>query len=251
MRTAKPKRSLSPSARHRCSVQVSKRFREKRSRMMGGFGSGRSSGSGRSKAEDCRSLDVNRLHREGCLHPGWAGGWSWTVGGERVAWIGLRAEIDRLRLIYSVRIAGGDWEDVVETVGIVRVRCRYGGSRPFFCCPGVVSGRACGRRVAKLYGPGRYFLCRDCYRLAYSSQSEGALDRALRRANTIRQRLGGDPGLAAPFPDKPKGMWRHTYERLQEQIFEIEMQAEEAIEARLARVSQRINQSSRKRKFWT
>jgi hypothetical protein len=24
-------------------------------------------------------------------------------------------------------------------------------------------------RVAKLYAPGRYFLCRDCYRLAYAS----------------------------------------------------------------------------------
>jgi hypothetical protein len=218
---------------------------------MGGFGSGRPSGSGRSKVEDCRSLDVNRLHREGCLRAGWAGGWSWTRDGERVAWIGLRAEIDRLRLIYRVRIGGGGWEDVVESVGIVRIPCRHGGARPYFICPGVVRGRACGRRVAKLYGPGRYFLCRHCYRVAYSSQSEGAFDRALRRANTIRQRLGGDPGWAAPFPRRPKGMWRRTYERLCDRTFEIEMQAEDAIEARLVRVNQRIDQSSRKRKFWT
>jgi hypothetical protein len=39
--------------------------------------------------------------------------------------------------------------------------------RPYFVCPGVVNGTACGRRVAKLYGPGRYFVCRHCYRLAY------------------------------------------------------------------------------------
>lgn len=218
---------------------------------MGGLGSGRPSGSGRSRTEDCRSLDVNRLHREGCLHPGWAGGWSWTVDGERVAWIGLRAELDRLRLVYRVRIGGGDWEDIVESVHIARVPCGYGGARPYFFCPGVVNGKVCGGRVAKLYGPDRYFLCRHCYRLAYSSQSEGALDRALRRANTIRQRLGSDPGLASPFPDRPKGMWRRTYERLCDRTFEIEMRAEEAIEARLARVNQRINQSSRKRKFWT
>ena len=32
-----------------------------------------------------------------------------------------------------------------------------------FHLPGVVNGAICGRRVAKLYGAGRYFLCRDCY----------------------------------------------------------------------------------------
>ena len=32
---------------------------------MGGFGSGRPSGSGRDKVEDCRSIDVNRLHKRG------------------------------------------------------------------------------------------------------------------------------------------------------------------------------------------
>ena len=194
---------------------------------MGGFGSGRPNGSGRRTVESCRSIDVNRLHHEGCLRAGWAGAWQWDRDGENVASINLRAEADRLHLSHRVRIGGGEWEDVEETVRIVRVPCPFGGVRPYFICPGVVNGIACGRRVAKLHGPGRYFLCRHCYRLAHASQREGEGDRALRRANKIRQRLGGEPGMADPFPEKPKGMWRRTYECLREQACEAEMLADE------------------------
>ena len=208
---------------------------------MGGLGSGRPGGSGRSKVEACRSIDINRLHKTGCLGAGWSGGWEWTRDGERVAWINLRAEADRLQLSYRVRIGGGEWKDVEETVLIVRVPCRFGGTRPYFICPGVVNGVICGRRVAKLHGPGRYFLCRHCYRLAHASQNEGGWDRALRRANKIRQRLGGDPGLCSPFPGRPKGMWRRTYDRLQEQAFEAEMLADEAFAIGAERLLARIN----------
>ena len=217
---------------------------------MGGMGSGRPSYSGRDTVEACRSLDVNKLNRLGCLRPGWSGAWQWTRDGERVAFINLRSETDRVVLSYRYRYAGGDWQEVDEPVAIVRVPCRYGGSRPYFLCPGVVNGTACRRRVAKLYGPGRYFLCRHCYRLAYSSQSEGEWDRALRRANTIRMRLGGDPGMAAAFPDRPKGMWRRTYERLCHDAFEAEMVAEEAFVMRAGRLLARVDRSSNKKGFW-
>ena len=217
---------------------------------MGGLGSGRLSDGGRDKVEACRSIDVNRLYGEGCLRAGWMGGWQWTRDGEKVASISLFAGRDRLHLIYRLRIGGGEWEDVAEPIRVVRVPCRHGGARPYFICPGVVNGIACGRRVAKLYGPGRYFLCRHCYRLVHASQGEGRLDRALRRANTIRQRLGGDPGMAAPFPARPKGMWRRTYERLHRRTFEIEMRAEEAIDLHVAKLTARIERPNSKRSFW-
>src|SRR5262245_11227046 len=227
--------------------QVSKRFRKKWRHMMGGIGSGRQCGSERSTAEAARSIDANRLHRAGCLRAGWIGGWQWTRDGERTASINLRAENDRLHMTYRARIGGADWEDVAETVRIVRVCCRFGGTRPYFICPGVVNGIACGRRVAKLYGPGRYFLCRHCYRLAHASQREGAMDRALRRANRIRQRLGGEPGMAEPFPPKPKGMWRRTYERLHEKAFAAEMRADEAFALRAQRLLARIDNPTKSR----
>ena len=215
---------------------------------MGGFGSGRPSG--RCTVEACRSIDVNRLHREGRLRNGWMGGWQWTRDGEKVASINARTEQDRLRLTYRARVDGGEWEDVVETVRIVRIACRFGGARSYFICPGVVSGIACGRRVGKLYGPGRYFLCRHCCRLAHASQSEDKMDRTRRRANKIRQRLGGDPGMAEPFPPKPKGMWRRTYERLRERAFDAEMRADQAFLYRAERLLARIDNSKRKRSFW-
>ena len=218
---------------------------------MGGFGSGRPGGSGRDTVESCRSIDVNRLHKVGCLVPGWWGSWQWTRDGEKVASIILRAETDCLHLSYRARIGGSEWEDVEETVRIVRVPCRFGGSRPYFICPGVVNGVICGRRVAKLHGLGRYFLCRHCYRLAYASQSEGSWDRALRRANKIRQRLGGDPGMAAPFPERPKGMWRRTYERLRDEGFDAETQANEFFIIQAERLLTRLDKPKRQRNFWT
>ena len=108
-----------------------------------------------------------------------------------MAWINLRAEADHIVLSYRYRFNGGDWQDVEEPVGLVRVPCRLGGSRPYFLCPGVVNGVACGRRVAKLYGPGRYFLCRHCYGLTYTSQSEDNYGRKLRKANKIQYRPPG------------------------------------------------------------
>lgn len=55
---------------------------------------------------------------------------------------------------------------------LVWTRCHLGGARPWFRCNASVGGRACGRRVAKLYLRGHVFACRQCYGLAYASQSE-------------------------------------------------------------------------------
>ena len=217
---------------------------------MGGIGSGRPSYSGRDTVEACRSLDINKLNRLGCLRPGWSGGWQWTRDGERVAYIFLRSETDRVVLSYRYRFAGGDWQEVDEPVAIVRLPCRYGGSRPYFLCPGVVNGTACRRRVAMLYASGRYFLCRHCYRLAYSSQSESAWDRALRRANKIRMKLGGEPGMVSSFPERPKGMWRRTYLQLQNMVHEAELEANTAILMHLERLDSKVGRSQQRKGFW-
>jgi hypothetical protein len=57
--------------------------------------------------------------------------------------------------------------------------------------------------------------------------------------------------MASPLPDRPKGMWQRTYERLHKRTFETEMRAEEAMDFRLLALAGGIDLSQRKRTFWT
>lgn len=183
---------------------------------MGGYGSGRPGW--RPKVEDFRNIDVNRLRKAGLLKAGYSGGWKWTVDGVKVASISMRAETGRLVLIYRIRRDYEEWEDVEEPISLVETDCTYGGARPWFRCPGVRNGQWCARRVGKLYLGQRYFVCRHCLRLAYSSQSEEPMNRHNRRANKIRMALGGEPGTASLPPRKPKGMHWRTYWRKMDAI---------------------------------
>ena len=195
---------------------------------LGGFGSGRPS-SGRFTVESCPSLDVNRLHKAGRLRRGWVGSMEWTSQGEFLPSAKLGCQADGLRLSFRLRNRTGEFEEVGQTVRIVYLPCTYGGTRPYFVCPGVVDGRSCQRRVAKLYWPGRYFLCRHCYQLTYASQGEGRMHRGMRRANKICRLLGGDPDVTWEVPPKPKGMWRRTYDRLRHRMIQAEMGADQAL----------------------
>ena len=203
------------------------------------------------------SLDIDRLNPAGCLRPGYRGGWEWTRDGEQVASLRFWRDANGLVLSYRVRDHGGEWQDVEQPTPIVWMPCRFGGGRPYFVCPGVVNGIVCSCWVTKLYGAGRYFLCRHCYRLAYASQREDRYDRALRRANKIRVRLGGEPGVASAFPTRPKGMNRETYERLQSAALNAEIQAEERLTHLLARLQRGGRRGGRRstgrprKEFWT
>ncbi len=171
--------------------------------------------------EKCRSLDVRRLYREGLLKSGYCFSWRWSRAGHDVASISAFVYRDRVVLSYRHRSGlGAEWEDVEEPVPLEWTPCNFGGERPWFICPGA----GCGRRVAVLYGPGRYFLCRHCYDLSYQSQRDNKMYRALHRAQDNRWRLGGSANMTEPFPEKPKGMHWSTYERLWWEHHEAEME---------------------------
>lgn len=191
---------------------------------MGGYGSGRRGY--KQKVEGCRTLDICKMKREGALTPGCRGNWVWSRDGQEIARIGYRSEKDALVLDYKVRMNGKDWEAVTQTVPLDHLACHYGGQRIYARCPGVVNGTHCGRRIGKLYAGGRYFLCRHCYDLAYSSQSDARHTRFLRRANKLRMALGGEPGTAYFIAPKPKGMWQRTYQRKRDEIEWCEYQSD-------------------------
>jgi hypothetical protein len=69
--------------------------------------------------------------------------------------------------------------------------------------------------VAILYGGG-IFACRHCYRLAYASSRDDAGDRAARRADRLRERLGWEAGILNGEGEggKPKWMRWRTFKRL-------------------------------------
>lgn len=178
---------------------------------MGGIGSGRRWQFGADTTEDYRSIDIRWLKREGLLKPGVSRSITWSRGGEWVASINIQAATDRIFLDYKSREHGGEWQTHRYPVHIETTPCHLGGVRHWFLCP----ARGCGRRVAILYG-GSIFACRHCYQLAYPSQRERAGDRAARRADRIREKLGWEAGiLNGPEPwNKPKGMHRSTFKRL-------------------------------------
>lgn len=176
---------------------------------MGGIGSGRRCRYGKDATEDSRPLDIRKLHRAGLLKPNRMFGWQWTINDKAIADIDVRVGVQYVVLTYRHRSRSKtDWEDVEQTIHLNHTSCTYGGTRPWWLCP------SCGRRVAVLYGPGKLYACRHCCELAYSSQRETSSDRAMRRADKIRRRLGWPIGIGNPKGTKPRGMHWRTFARL-------------------------------------
>jgi hypothetical protein len=193
--------------------------------IVGGAGSGNWYRSDKkATVDECHGVDVRYLHREGLLK---LGGWfslRWSRAGRETG--SIRGTVignekpERVILTYRHRSGPGrEWEDVRELVPLTWTACNFGEQRPWFICPGA----RCGRRVAVLYGPGRYFLCRHCYDLTYQSRRDDKTYRALHKAQEIRERLGGSANMMEPFPERPKGMHWRTYDRLWWKHHEAEM----------------------------
>ncbi len=93
---------------------------------------------------------------------------------------------------------------------------------------------ACGSRSPRLYVRSGRACCRSCAGLRYRSKNLGPHERARAKADKLRRKLGGEPGLG-PLPLPPKGMHSRTYARIIDEILE----AEQTFAACLASVIER------------
>ena len=168
---------------------------------MGGSGSGNwYRFDSKTIAEQCCSIDVRQLSRWGYLKPWLKYPLKWNNGSNIV----IETKPGAIELFYGISRNEQPREDVHITVPLSWSSCNYGEKRPWFICP----GKGCGRRVAKLYLAGKYFLCRHCHNLTYLSQRQTKAFRLLDKAQKICRRLGANNCNDLFGTPKPKGMCR-------------------------------------------
>jgi hypothetical protein len=150
---------------------------------MGGYGSTRWGWhTKKDTVEDCRVLSIFDLKQKGILKPDVvkSGSWIWSnayTGAvrARVGYkLNTRSPFSFMHLTYTITRWHGRKDDMDYLVQLQTTPCHFGGERWWFVCPLTTNGRACKRRVGKLYLPtgGRYFGCRHCYDLTYKSSQE-------------------------------------------------------------------------------
>ena len=203
---------------------------------MGGSGSGGHNSKGRMVAEGAMRLNIRELRRNRCLAPGQHGSICWSQRDGSQSSIAFETELHAINLAYTwTDHRSGQVHCISERVDLEHSRCRFGGRRPYFLCPG------CPNNVEVLFLRGGRFRCRACAHVVYASQNERPVDRARRRARKIRHRLGAGTVLANPLPEKPKGMWLRTYYRLTDRL----MAAESTATVQLLAIARRLAAGSR------
>ena len=170
----------------------------------------------RTTTESQHKVDIRWLRKQHYLYPGASGHLSWSSRGEKTGSIRFRIKNDSMILTYRHRQHDGDWDDVEQIVSIDRTSCNYGGHRKWFLCPN------CGKRVAILYGAGKYFLCRHCHGLTYDSCNASPIQRIYDKAIKLRKKIGGNGVLVDPIPIRPKGMHRSVYKKIVAEIYRLQ-----------------------------
>jgi hypothetical protein len=197
---------------------------------MGGIGSGNFSvrRSRRGLGELAFALDIAALSRAGRLSLGTEMEGQWSAAaplGSRsltVRYSEDLTDLEAARLTLSYEAHGVKRHQIVK---LVATTPHLGGARLWFICP-MTDKRA---RILYLPEGSKQFASREAHDLAYRSQGEADLFRMITLAQAIRARLKGDLSNYAPFPHRPLGMHRRTYERLRATGLKIEVAALETL----------------------
>ncbi len=155
---------------------------------------GRWTYSHRRTVEECRSVSVTYLRRNGFLDALCKSSQlTWSRNGEITASIGIESNfIDEdnpyVRLTYTSTNRATNKEKKLDyKVLLTSTPCHFGGKRWWFICPLTVNGIPCRRRLGVLYLGGDYFGCRHCHDLTYESVKEN------HRYDALFRRMGYNP----------------------------------------------------------
>jgi hypothetical protein len=147
---------------------------------MGGFGSGQRWGFVKSTVESCLALNIEQLVKQRLVYAGMhaVGSLKWTrsYSGETVSWVSYEINsLDRLNSWIRLNYTNNHTHEYVDyTIRLTFTKPNFGGIRWWFICPLVRNGKLCNRRAGRLYltGGAKYFGCRICYGLTYTSCQE-------------------------------------------------------------------------------
>lgn len=197
---------------------------------MGGFGSG-----GHNKRwhalETCRWLEIGVIARQGLLNNGALGTLGWKARNGNNASIGVRGGHSEILLKYQVSKDDLPQPLIInEPVQIDWCPKHFGGQQAYFLCP------KCCARIRKLFLFAYRFRCRRCHGLVHASSQEQTGNRATRKNQKLRAKLGAPLGLGDFIP-RPKGMHVATFEKYKARIRD----AEQEILDDAARLLKRLN----------
>ncbi len=151
-------------------------------------------------------IEVNALHRRGLFSD------RWISMAPMLGWRGV-AKIHTSR--YSVLVEWCDERLDRQQIGVCWTRLQFG-FRPWLLCP-------CGRRVVRLFKGPVCYQCRQCLgNPRYASQCKSTQGRRHFEACKLRLRLNGIASLSEPFPERPRGMHKKTYQRLRRRAEQLE-----------------------------
>lgn len=135
--------------------------------------------SNRWTVEDCKSITTKFLNQYNYFNSGIrSGGIKWTRNGRENGDISFTVSTmpgdEYIRFLYTQTDRSTEEKTKLDyKARLTSTPCYFGGRRWWFICPLVVNGRICGRRVGSLHlASNKYFGCRHCYNLTYTSSKE-------------------------------------------------------------------------------
>ena len=215
---------------------------------MGGYGSTRWGLHYKKIAvEECKTLPIS-LFNNAIRHvienqiETWGGSVNWSCRGEPAGNIGYTVfsenDFPKVKLQYKFTESGLEMD---YPISLAHTELVWGAERWWFICPLKKDGYQCNRRVGKLYLPpgNKYFGCRYCYDLSYSScQESHKYDSFYKEfALGMNESIPGFSNTDAKRAlDRLEMQWRResAFEQVNRQMAEIEEKEQKKIE-RLAK----------------